>query len=137
MKTAPRHAEDQLLADCILKEAPAAVLVASPKGIIEKWLGKSEQIFGYTPDEAVGKPVNFMHRPDIRDQITKDVANSFCKNGYFSGIVPCIHKSGKEILVEMNARTVYNNNVPIYLIGIATDITEKKKTEVAYHRQHQ
>ncbi len=131
--TERRQAEEELrLSDEVLKQMPDAILLTDLTGRIERWLGKAEEIFGYTSAEAVGRPASFLHRPDVREKMTARIIRAIEDAGDFSGEIPCLRKDGSEVPIEITAKTVLDSSGrPFALIGINRDITERKRAERA------
>jgi PAS domain-containing protein len=77
--------EELFISDVTLQQMPDAILLIDLQGNILKWMGKAEQIFGYTTAEVIGKPVNFLHRPDIRETMTAEMIHSIQETGEFCG----------------------------------------------------
>uniref|UniRef100_B8HS58 histidine kinase n=1 Tax=Cyanothece sp. (strain PCC 7425 / ATCC 29141) TaxID=395961 RepID=B8HS58_CYAP4 len=129
--TESKQAEAELLiSDTALQQMPDAILLTDLQGNIQRWLGKAEQIFGYTAPEAIGRPVNFLHHPDIKARMTADIIQALQTTGEFWGEIPCIRKDGSGVLIETTAKTVHDKaGQPIFLIGINKDITERKQAE--------
>ncbi len=129
--TERKQAEAELLiSDVALQQMPDAILLTDLEGKIQRWLGNAEQIFGYTAAEAIGKPVNFLHRSDIKAVMTAEIIQSLQTTGEFCGEIPCLRKDGSAVLIETTAKTVYDKaGNPIFFIGISKDITERKQAE--------
>ncbi|MBD2569773.1 GAF domain-containing protein [Anabaena lutea] len=119
-----------LISDVALQQMPNAIFLTDLEGKILRWLGNAEQIFGYTAAEAIGKPVNFLHRSDIKAAMTAQIIQSIQTTGDFCGEIPCLRKDGSPVSIETTAKTVYDKTGnPIFFIGINQDITERKKSE--------
>lgn len=119
-----------LISDEVLKQLPDAIVITDLEGNIQKWLGKAEQIFGYSAKEAIGKPVNFLHRPDIKEIMTLKIIQDIKETGLFFGEIPCLRKNGSEVPIETTAKTLYDKTgKPLLLVGINRDITERKIAE--------
>ncbi|KYC36625.1 diguanylate cyclase [Scytonema hofmannii PCC 7110] len=129
--TERKQAEAELLiSDVALQQMPDAILLTDLEGKIQRWLGNAEQIFGYTAAEAIGKPVNFLHRSDIKAAMTAEIIQSIQTTGEFCGEIPCLRKDGSAVSIETTAKTVYDKaGNPIFFIGINKDITERKQAE--------
>ncbi|MCA1992786.1 MAG: PAS domain S-box protein [Coleofasciculus sp. S288] len=129
--TERKQAEAELLiSDTALQQMPDAILLTDLEGKIQRWLGNAEQIFGYTAAEAIGKPVNFLHHPDIKPTMTAEIIRSIQETGAFCGEVPCQRKDGSVVPIETTSKTVYDKaGNPIFFIGINKDITERKQAE--------
>jgi PAS domain S-box-containing protein len=121
---------ERFISEIALQQMPDAILLTDLEGKIQRWLGNAERIFGYTPAEAVGQPVNFIHRPDVQVAMTAQIIQSIQETGEFRGEVPCVRKDGSEVPIETTAKTVYDKaGNPLFLIGINKDITERKQIE--------
>lgn len=129
--TERKQAEAELLiSDVALQQMPDAILMTDLEGKIQRWLGNAEQIFGYTAAEAIGRPVNFLHHPNIQPTKLAEMIRIMDETGGFFGEVPCQRKDGSEVAIETTARTVYNKaGNPLFFIGINKDITERKQNE--------
>ncbi|MCC5660131.1 GAF domain-containing protein [Nostoc sp. XA010] len=119
-----------LISDVALQQMPDAILLTDLEGKIQRWLGNAEQIFGYTAAEAIGRPVNFLHHPDIKPTMTAGIIQSIQTTGEFCGEIPCLRKDGSLVPIETTAKTVYDKaGNPVFLIGINKDITDRKQAE--------
>ncbi|MGI8745973.1 MAG: PAS domain S-box protein [Bryobacteraceae bacterium] len=135
--TARKRAEQLVLADeavklsdQILNQLPDAILVTDLDGNIHQWLGGAEQMFGYAAQEALGRPVDFLHLPELRDDIRARILADIERSGGFFGEVPCVHKNGARILVETKAKSVLDDSgQPLFLVSINRDVTKRKQTE--------
>lgn len=129
--TARKQAEAELLiSDVALQQMPDAILLTDLEGTIQRWLGNAEQIFGYAAAEAIGQPVNFLHHPNVKAEMTAQIIQSIQTTGEFCGEIPCLRKDGSVVPIETTAKTVYDKaGNPIFLIGINKDITERKQAE--------
>ena len=129
-ETASAGREALRLSDEILQAVPDAVLVTDLRGNITRWTGGAERIFGYTSAEALGKPVNFAHRPDIRDRATAEIIDSIGRTGIFTGVIPCVRRDGREIQVELTATSWRSEaGEPVALIGVNRDVTERLRAQ--------
>ncbi len=119
-----------LISDVALQQMPDAILLTDLEGKIQRWLGNAEQIFGYTAAEAISRPVNFLHHPDIKPTMTAQMIQSIETTGEFCGEIPCLRKDGSLVSIETTAKTVCDKaGNPIFLIGIKRDITDRKQAE--------
>jgi hypothetical protein len=129
--TLSKQAQEALLvSDAALQQLPDAILLTDLEGNIVRWMGKAEQIFGYTASEAIGKPVNFLHRKDIKERMTPQIIQAIQETGTFCGEIACLRKDGSEVPIETTAKTVYDKaGNPLFLVGINRDITLVKQAE--------
>jgi len=63
-----------------------AVVVTDIQGVITDWNKGSENLYGYTKKEVIGKPVSILHVPEDVEHITSEVISSVEKHGKLSGV---------------------------------------------------
>src|SRR3954465_11899757 len=71
-KTGHWSQEEQrrLLLDNILEYA---IFMLTPTGVIESWTKGGERVFGYAPEEAVGKSLRDLYPPDGVEQADEEL----------------------------------------------------------------
>jgi len=109
-----------------------AVVVTDAQGIITDWNKGSENLYGYSKEELIGKPVSILHVPEDVDHVTSEVIASVEKYGRWSGEVRMLHKDGHIGWIEsMCVPIMDNNNQMVGALGINRDITKSKNIENA------
>ena len=108
-----------------------AVVVTDLQGTIIDWNKGSEDLYGYSKDEAIGQCVNILHVPDDSEQITLEVISTVEKVGKWSGEIRMLHKNGDIGWIESMCVPIYDSNEQmIGALGINRDITDRiKETE--------
>lgn len=129
--TERKNAEAELsLSHEILKQMPDAIILTDMNGVVTRWMGSAEELFGYTTEEAVGKRVEFISHPRVRDFQTDRVFEEISNTGQFHGEISCVGKDGQEIPVEVTVKTVLDaHGHYMATIGINRDIRERKQAE--------
>lgn len=118
-----------------------AVVVTDTQGKIIDWNKGSETLYGYTKEEALGKPVSILHVPEDIDHITQDVISTIAKSGKWTGEVRMLHKSGRIGWIEsMCVPILDDDNQMVGALGINRDITDRieesqRLSRLAYYDQ--
>ncbi len=137
--TERKQAEEVLrLSDEVLKQMPDSTVLADLSGNICKWMGKSEQIFGYAVSEVIGKPIHLLYRSDIRESVFAKILKGIHEEGVFCGEIACVKKDGSEFSVETTAKTFYDRvGQPLFIICTNRDVTDRKRAEADIQRANE
>jgi PAS domain S-box-containing protein len=90
----------------LLSEAPDAILVADPDGIIRYWNSGAEQIFGYRNSEAIGKSLDLIIPENLRarhwEGYSRVMASGVTK--YTTGMLtsPGVKADGSRVSLEFS-----------------------------------
>jgi PAS domain S-box-containing protein len=87
--------------------------------------------YGYSSEELIGKNIRIMHGLSVPEDYSDKVAVKTILEGY-KGEFLNRRKNGEEFPINLTTSNVTDENGNILaLIGVATDITERKKNEAA------
>jgi PAS domain S-box-containing protein len=116
----------------IMENANDTILFVDSKGYIRFWNRKAEELYGYTPDEVLGKPHSVLV-PKRLQEIHNNWMEKFLSldESAISGkIVEGIgeRKDGSEFYVETSTALLKQEG-ETYLVAILRDITERKQAE--------
>lgn len=108
-----------------------AVVVTDLHGIITDWNKGSEELYGYSKEEAIGRCVNILHVPEDSERITFEVLSAVEKFGKWSGEIRMLHKNGDIGWIESMCVPIFDSNEQmIGALGINRDITDRiRETE--------
>jgi PAS domain S-box-containing protein len=88
-----------------------------------------EEMLGYTKEELVSNDVNLFVAEDVSlTDVTKDVDAGIKSQGHFHGAIRAKKKDGSSAIVEYTASMVPGKEPP-EIVGIARDITERRRAE--------
>jgi PAS domain S-box-containing protein len=128
--SARRDAERWLAA--IVESSDDAILGKSLDGIITSWNSGATRIFGYEPEEAIGKPISFLAWPgeEARIESFLEALRRGERIDHFE--VARKHKNGNKIVVSLSLSPIMDSDGAIIgITKIARDITERKAAEEA------
>jgi diguanylate cyclase (GGDEF)-like protein/PAS domain S-box-containing protein len=104
-----------------------SMVVTDLNGIITDWNKGSENLYGYSKEEAVGQPVNILHLPEDSEHITSEVISAVERFGKWTGEVRMLHKNGQAGWVESMCVPIFDSNeLIIGALGVNRDITARK-----------
>lgn len=105
---------------------------------IQSWNKASERIYGYKAEDVIGQPARDILRvqyaaPDERLRILAP----FEQQGWYQDEVTHLHQDGHPLAIMTAATLVKDDNgVPIGVIAINRDISERKRLEEALDRKY-
>jgi PAS domain S-box-containing protein len=113
----------------IIERAQDAVIVRDfTSDLITVWNSGAERLYGWSANEAIGRPIQdlIFAEPNERKALLKQLVSS----GEFHGEIKHRAKDGREVIVDSRATLIRNDDgTPRAVLGINTDVTEKKKVE--------
>jgi PAS domain S-box-containing protein len=78
--------------------AKHAIVIADPDGMITLWDAGAEQLFGYSPDEAIGRSLDVIVPPEFRERhwtgFRNAVSTGSCKLDRAATSIPVQCKDG-------------------------------------------
>jgi PAS domain S-box-containing protein len=87
--------------------------------------------YGYTPEELMGKSLNIIRSQKNPISLLKDIEQATIGGGWQGELINRT-RDGKEFPIFLSTSVVKNESgEPVALIGVATDITERKQLENA------
>ena len=127
-----RASEEQFRA--LVESATDAIVLANHEGRIISWNKASEQIFGYSVEEALGQPLTILMPPRYRQKHEQGLArmgsaslNSLVrKTRELVGVT----KQGREFPLELSL-ACWRSRDGLFFSGIIRDISERTRAETA------
>ena len=114
----------------ILKNISDSVIVTDMEGSITFWNRGAQEIFGYTPKEMLGKTPALLY-PDLDpSKLDYDLEKIIAGEDYV-GEWKGRNKNNQVVWVNIRTSVLNDiNNKPIGFLGVAKDVTERKKEEI-------
>ena len=107
-------------------------------GVIVTWNAGAQRMFGYTKNEAVGKPATITVPPELQDQRNMLLETVWAGGRIDQFETVRVSKTGKRIDVSLSISPVKDSTGQIVgCAGIARDITKRKRAEAALQTSEQ
>ena len=111
-----------------------AVIISDRDENILFWNASAERIFGYSPDEALGKTLSIITPERFRERHSKGYFHTMetgkTKYGNTLLRVPAIHKDGRSISIAFSVTMIFDDqDQPMAIAAIIRDETERFQEE--------
>jgi PAS domain S-box-containing protein len=124
-----RESNDQLLwLASVVENSDDAIITKNLDGIISSWNKAAERVFGYTAEEAIGKPVTILIPPDRQDEEPGILGR--IRRGERIDHYETIRQRKDGSLINISLTVSPVKNAQGEIVGaskIARDITERKR----------
>ena len=114
----------------IVESSDDAIIAKDPDGTILSWNQGAERIYGYRPDEVVGRPVSILAPPDREDEIPRLLAAVARGERVDHYETVRLRKDGA--LIDVSVTISPTRDKAGMIIGASTitrDVTERKRLE--------
>ncbi|MFO0968892.1 MAG: PAS domain S-box protein [Gemmataceae bacterium] len=124
--------ESQARLAAIVESSDDAIVSKTLDGVIRSWNAGAERLFGYTPEEAIGRPITLIIPPE-RDAEEPAILERLRRGervDHFETVR--VAKDGRRLDISLTISPVRDEEGRV--IGaskVARDITERKRTEAA------
>ncbi len=129
--------ELETLEASILDALPVAVIVLRERKIL--FANRAvETVFGWAPDELVGRGTRILYRSDDEyEEIGRHFYPVLERQRIFSEEFPCRHRDGRDILCFVSTSRIGANLEEKRIVATYEDITERKRVEAALRESGQ
>ncbi len=126
-------AQDWLSA-AVVREAPEAIVVCDPDGIIRLWNRGAERVFGYPAAEAIGASLDLIIPEKQRARhwagYDKTMATGHTKYGDALLKVPAAHRDGRRLSIEFSVALLRADDGTVAgIAAVIRDVTERWAAE--------
>ena len=110
--------------EALVETNPVAIATMDLHGKVVGWNPGAERLFGYTQEEAIGRPLeDLVATVETRDEVRAAIRRTF-QEKRFGSIVRRARKDGTPVDVETSSQLVVVDGVEVGIIAIYHDITE-------------
>jgi PAS domain S-box-containing protein len=118
----------------LLSHIGEAVIISDRDENILFWNSSAERIFGYSPDEALGKTLSIITPERFRERHSKGYFHTMqtgkTKYGHTLLRVPALHKDGRSISIAFSVCMIFDGEQqPMAIAAIIRDETERFQEE--------
>lgn len=86
-------------------------------------------IYGYSEEELIGQNISIIRSSKNDPELVDKILTETIEKGWIGELIN-IRKNGEEFPVYLSTSVIYDDNrQPVALVGIASDLTERKKIE--------
>lgn len=122
-----RLREEKALNECVIESAQEMIVTADAQQNIVLFNRAAEKSFGYCREEVLGNSVKMLYADDKE---STEVHNRSLRENGFSGVIKNRRKEGEIFYSSLSVSVLRDKQgVPIGLMGISMDITERKRFE--------
>jgi PAS domain S-box-containing protein len=123
-----RHERDALRLAAIVESSHDAIISKDLNGVIQTWNHGAERMFGYTADEAIGRPITMLIPADRLHEEAEVLRRirAGLQVDHFDTVR--LHKDGREVDISLTVSPIRNaNGVIVGASKIARDISEEQR----------
>jgi PAS domain S-box-containing protein/putative nucleotidyltransferase with HDIG domain len=130
-----KTAEKQLRT--LVDNARDVVFQLSPKGVIEYVSPKVQELYGYEPEQLVGKLFESTTPLSELPKAIKALTRALAGETIINLEIGQINSSGSIVFVEINGAPIIRDDKIVAVQGVMRDITERKRAEAAVRNSAQ
>ncbi|MBT2551058.1 EAL domain-containing protein [Arthrobacter sp. ISL-65] len=137
---AGEHRDDLVMQSLLLDEIGQSVIGMDGDWRITYWNRASERLYGFSPDKVLGAKITdlgIVGDADARGggATDREIANRVAGGGDWAGELWVRHSTGREFPVHATVSRIRGRHtVPVAVVAISKDITDRKHTEAILRR---
>lgn len=131
---------DSIDLQALVHAAGDAIIAAKPDGAIALWNPAAERIFGFTADEALGRPLDLIIPERFRERhwqgFRQVMASGRSRYGSEVLRVPALHKDGRPLSIAFTVALLFSPDEKVAAIAaIVRDETARWQEERALRQR--
>ena len=116
----------------LLDQVPAAVVATDPAGIVSHWNAHATALYGWTPAEALGRPIGALLVGPPDRALGRAILARVAAGETWAGEFPARRKDGSVVPVAVTDAALRDvDGTPLGLVGVAVDLTARRAAEAA------
>jgi diguanylate cyclase (GGDEF)-like protein/PAS domain S-box-containing protein len=137
---AGEHRDDLVMQSLLLDEIGQSVIGMDGDWRITYWNRASERLYGLAPDKVLGLKITdlgIIGGAEVRGggATDREIANRVARGGDWAGELWARHSTGREFPVHATVSRIRGRHtVPVAVVAISKDITDRKHTEAILRR---
>ena len=123
---------------CVVEGATDAIISIDTTGVVASWNAGAEKMFGYKPEEILGRPIYTLSPEDGRDE-RQYMMKQMKAHGFIYGYeTERLAKDGRRFPVEISLNAMKDDKGDITgYFSIIRDITERRHAEKSLHESEE
>jgi PAS domain S-box-containing protein len=106
----------------ILESLGQALIVTDPAGVVLVWNGAAEALYGWTPEEALGRNVRDLTVPSVSAPGAEEIMAALQNGGSWSGGFPVRDKAGNIFPALVTDTGLYRKGTLVAVVGVSTNL---------------
>ncbi|MCS6884945.1 MAG: two-component regulator propeller domain-containing protein [Acidobacteriota bacterium] len=122
----------------IIQASPLGIVIFRPDGTVLRWNKAAEQIYGWTEEEITSGAAKWIVAENVSAEVQGYIDRLLAGERLIEVEIETIRKDGSCIVVRLSAVGLADSSGRIeYILGIVSDMTEKRKMRDALQRAMQ
>jgi len=123
-----RQVREQAL---VIDQIHDAVVTTDMDGLVTSWNAGAEQLFGYSAQEAVGRPIGFVYPQEDHAFLDEQVIRPLLEDGAREIEVRMRRRNGEPFYAQLSLSLLYDERgAPRGMVGYSMDISARKEAEL-------
>jgi PAS domain S-box-containing protein len=116
----------------LLDAIEQAVIATDLDGIVIYWNHFAHELYGWTPDEAIGRNIMELTTPDATLKQAEEIMSQLRRGQSWTGEFIVKRKDGTTFPVQITNSPIFDNEKTLCgIVGISNDIADRKRNEQA------
>src|SRR5664279_5712108 len=99
-----------------------AVITTDLDGVVLYWNPAAQDLYGWTPQEAIGRNIASLTVPEVAQQVAADIMVALREGVPWSGGFPVRRKDGSRFPALVTDSGIYRDGTLIGIVGVSTNL---------------